>query len=125
MGFFDGEFTIALNYIDLPVLAVFHVSEAINVHFGPYAAYLVSANAINRTDNGTFDFEEELSRSNFKDFDYGLSGGVGFSSDWFHVGLRYNYGLREIGEEREFFGQDFRISNARNAVGQLYVGFSF
>jgi hypothetical protein len=124
MTFFSGEYTFALNYIDLPVLGVFHLSEAFNIHVGPYAGYLVSARAINRSDNG-FDFDDEISRSNFKDFDYGLAGGLGFRSDWFHAGLRYNYGLREIGEYREVLGQSFRVSNAKNAVGQIYIGISF
>ncbi|TVR76409.1 MAG: PorT family protein [Chitinophagaceae bacterium] len=111
----SGEFTFALDYIDLPLLAVINLSDNFNIKGGMYASYLLRAKAINESD-GIFDFTEEINRDNFNDFDYGISAGLGFKLNWLHAGLRYNYGLREIGRERETFGITYRPTNARNSV---------
>jgi hypothetical protein len=41
-AFANGTATFKTNYIEVPVLLVFNLTNALNVHAGPYAAYMVS-----------------------------------------------------------------------------------
>jgi hypothetical protein len=41
-AFANGTATFKTNYIEVPVLPVFNLTNALNVHAGPYAAYMVS-----------------------------------------------------------------------------------
>lgn len=109
---------INLHYLDIPVLAVFKLGRAAEIHAGPYWAYLLNAEIRNNDGdpNNQFDTQD---RDNFEDWDYGLVGGIGFNlGQAAQLGVRYNYGLNEIansGEARRVFG------NARNQVAQLYL----
>ena len=47
-----GEYRFNLNYLELPVLAVFNLGKNFNIHAGGYAAYLTSAN-VKAEDNGS------------------------------------------------------------------------
>src|SRR5689334_5228662 len=43
-GLIDQETKFRLNYIDLPVLAVFKLGKAAEIHAGAFASYLINAN---------------------------------------------------------------------------------
>src|SRR6478672_2399236 len=47
-----GDYRFNLNYLELPVLAVFNLGKNFNIHAGGYAAYLTSAN-VKAEDNGS------------------------------------------------------------------------
>lgn len=117
---FDSKFN--LNYIDVPVLAVFKLGRVAEIHAGVYWAYLLSAEISNndRIPNNEF---TTVDRDNFESWDFGLAGGIGFNlGNAAQLGVRYNYGLREIAESagaRRLFG------DSKNQVAQLYLAFNF
>ena len=118
-----GEYRFNLNYLELPVLAVFNLGKNFNIHAGGYAAYLTSAN-VKAEDNGSsneelIDFNEEQ----FNRFDYGLVGGLGFDIKNVTIGARYNYGLNQIGEKDQSVLSSEVLRNAKNNNIALYVGF--
>lgn len=121
--FGDGEYRFNLNYVELPVLAVFNLGKNFNIHAGPYAALLTSAN-IKRLDNESGDVDDiaDLDTDNFKRFDYGLVGGVGFDIQNFTLGARYNYGLNEIGDGG-IAGE--ATKNSKNSAFTFYIGIGF
>lgn len=125
-----GEFTQELNYLETPVLAVLNLSDAINIHAGPYFAYLLNAQVENKSANSDFNFTEGLNEDDFERLDYGLSAGVGFESDVIRIGARYNYGMREIGKEQDFSLNGSNLTSnsfksSRNSAFSIYFGLSF
>lgn len=105
-----------LNYIDLPVLAVFKLGRSAEIHAGGYASYLLGAN-FDYDGNVTNGFQE-LDRDHFKSYDYGLSGGFGLNFNAIQIGARYNYGLVQIANSNTARSY---IGNSKNSVAQLYL----
>jgi hypothetical protein len=119
----EGEYRFNLNYVELPVLAVFNLGENFNIHAGPYIAYLASVNIKDLNDDGTIDKIADLNAENFNRIDYGLSGGIGVDVGNFGFGARYNYGLREIGKSGSLSGE--LTKNSRNSAISLYIALGF
>lgn len=115
-GIIDQETKFNLSYIDIPVLAVFKLGNAAEIHAGAYWAYLVGANI--DTDGDLGDEFVELDRDNFEKWDYGLVGGIGFNLGHLQLGARYNYGLNEIAKSR---GAEALLGNTKNSVAQIYL----
>ncbi|TRX60547.1 PorT family protein [Fulvivirga sp. M361] len=116
--FYEGEGDFNLNYLEMPLLAVFKLN-GVDIHLGPYFGYLVRANL--ETDDNFFNTETDLDRDNFQSFDYGISGGLAVNFTAISVGVRYNYGLQEVADS--VLG-DSLLGNARNATGQIYMAFN-
>ena len=121
-GIEPGEIRFNLNYVQVPVALTVNIGP-VNVHAGPYLAYLVSANVkdMKKSDLSTGDIKE-LETDDFNRFDYGLVGGIGFDVGGVTVGARYNYGMREVGN-KGLAGS--LTDNSKNSVAQLYLGFGF
>jgi hypothetical protein len=119
-GIIDQETKFNLSYIDIPVLAVFKLGRAAELHAGAYWAYLVGANIDSDGDlDGDF---TKLDRDNFDKWDYGLVGGLGFNlGKGAQLGARYNYGLNEIGHSA---GAKRLLGNTKNSVAQVYLAFN-
>lgn len=110
-----------LQYIDIPVLAVFKLGRAAEIHAGPYWSYLVGAEIRNKDGNPSNEFDT-IDRKNFDNWDYGLVGGIGFNlGESAQLGVRYNYGLNEIARSA---GAKAFLGNAKNQVAQLYLAFN-
>lgn len=122
LGISEGEVRYNLNYIQMPLALGVNLGP-LNIHAGPYVAYLVNANVSNlRTSDGTVTNTIELNEDNFNRIDYGLLAGVSIDVQHFTIGARYNYGLNEVGKE----GLARTITNnSRNSVAQLFIGFGF
>ena len=119
-GLIDETIKFNLNYLDLPVLAVFKLGDAAEIHVGPYAGYLLNSNISYSGDlsNGT----EKVNRDNLKPFDFGVAGGFGLNFGPMQVGARYNLGLTKIADSdvaRRLIG------DAKNSCAQLYLAFNF
>lgn len=111
-----------LNYIDIPILAVFKLGRVAEIHLGPYWSYLLHAEIRNNDRNPDNEFDT-IDRDNFDDWDYGLVGGIGFNlGEAAQLGVRYNYGLNEIADSR---GARNLFGNSKNQVAQLYLAFNF
>jgi hypothetical protein len=115
-GLFDQTVKYNLSYLDLPVLAVFKLGDAAEIHVGPYVSYLLGANISHDGDLGSG--VDDIDRDHLKSFDYGLSGGFGLNFGALQVGARYNYGLVEL-EDSD--GAELLIGDAKNSVAQIYL----
>ena len=118
-GIIDQETKFNLSYIDVPILAVFKLGSAVEIQAGPYWAYLVGANI--DTDGDLGDDFVQVDRDNFDNWDYGLTGGVGFNLGNVQLGARYNYGLNNIAKSS---GAKAFLGDAKNSVGQIYLAFN-
>lgn len=121
--FGSGEYRYNLNYVELPLAAVFNIAKNFNLHVGGYASYLVSANIKQLKDNGDINTIADLKADDFHRFDYGLLGGLGVDVQNFTIGARYNYGLHEVGKSGNLSGNV--TSNSKNSVVNLFIGFGF
>lgn len=121
--FASGTTKLKLNYLEMPVLLKINVTPNFNVHFGPYAAYLIDGNATNETDSGSFNFEENIDNDDLNKWDYGVAAGVGLDLGSTSLGVRYNYGLQTIGKERTFAGNTYTFPDSKNSALSVYVGF--
>ncbi|MBK6265285.1 PorT family protein [Marivirga sp. S37H4] len=119
--FADGEVRGYLDYVEVPVIFNFHLTENFHLGAGPYIATLVSARAKAVDDDGPFDGEEEFDRDNFTTFDYGLSADAGLDFVNLTVGARYNLGLADIDWETGFGDTNL----GKNSLFQIYLGFMF
>ncbi|THU37135.1 PorT family protein [Niastella caeni] len=119
----EGEYRFNLNYIEMPVLAVFNVAKNFNLHVGPYIAYLAEANIKDLEDNGTIDEIADLDTDDFNRIDYGVAGGLGIDISNFTIGARYNYGFREIGKSGSLAGA--LTKDSKNSAISLYIGLGF
>ncbi len=116
------ESNFNLNYIDIPILAVFKLGRVAEIHLGAYWAYLLGAEIRNNDRDPDNEFDT-IDRDNFDDWDYGLVGGIGFNlGEAAQLGVRYNYGLNEIADSR---GARRLFGDAKNQVAQLYLAFNF
>ena len=122
--FVNGTARFNLNYIELPVLAVVNVSKYFNIHAGPYAAFLLSGKASNKSNVTLFNFEDKLDTNDYNKLDFGLALGVGADLGGVGFGIRYNYGLTKVGKERTFAGTNYTFPDGKNSVLSLYASFS-
>lgn len=120
LGIEPGEVRFNLNYVQVPVALAINIGP-LNVHAGPYLAYLLSANVkdMEKSDLSTKNIKD-LETEDFNRVDYGVMGGVGFDIQNVTVGARYNHGLREVGNSglAGSFTED-----SKNSVVQIYLGF--
>ena len=109
---FDGEKTkTTVNYLSLPFLGRFKVSEGLYAIAGPQINFLMSAK--NRYDGETSDEKEAVKSSSFS----GLFGAEYQLSDKFRLGINYTAGLSNIAKQRLFDTDD---------VGKImFNGFNF
>ena len=119
----SGEYRFNLNYVETPVLLVFNLTRNLNFSGGGYAAYLVSANVKDVNNDGTITGVTNLNADHFRRFDYGLVAGLGVDIQYITFGVRYNYGLRNVGLPGSLSG-DLTV-NSKNSVATFYIGFAF
>lgn len=120
LGIEPGEVRFNLNYVQVPIALAVNLGP-VNVHAGPYLSYLLSAKIkdLKSSDLSSNDVAT-LDTDDFNKFDYGVMFGVGFDVKNVTLGVRYNYGLREIGSTG-IAGE--LTDNSKNGVGQIYIGF--
>ncbi len=129
----DGEFTHRFDYLELPVMAVLNFYENINIHFGPYFAYMLDASVENISENSDYNYVERMNANDFQRMDYGFAGGLGFEFEAIGFGMRYSYGMNEVGKEQGDTGlfpdQSEEVSDAfkdlRNSAFAFYLSFGF
>lgn len=119
----EGEYRFNFNYLELPILAVISLGDNFNIHAGPYVSYLTSVNIKDMQEDGSIQGVKDLNEKNFNRIDYGLAAGIGADFNGFIAGVRYNYGLNEVGESGSLSGQV--LNDSRNSVGTIYIGFGF
>jgi len=115
-----GTAKFSLNYIEIPLLLKINIGN-LNVHAGPYVAYLLDANIKNVSASGGFDFEENFNNDDFNKFDTGIAAGFGFDFSGLGIGARYNYGLSTVGKKRDIGGGIFNFPDGKNSNLSLYI----
>lgn len=111
-GFGSGdsaEGTIALNYLNVPLIGKYYVTEKLSLEAGSQIGFLLS------TKGGT-----NTNKDQFKTTDFGVSFGLGYKLDnGLFFNARYNLGLTDINDI------DGISDKNRNGVFQLSVGYFF
>lgn len=121
--FVDGTAQFDLNYIEVPVLAVFKITNNFNFQLGPYASYLLSSNVKNVSDV-SFNFENNINSGDFNKFDTGIAAGVEFEGKSLSMGIRYNLGLVTVGQEKTYFGTNYVFPDGKNSILNVYLSYS-
>lgn len=121
-SFVSGTANFSLDYVEVPFLAVFNLTQNFNIQGGLYVASLTRVKIKNQDDAGLFDFEREMLKEDFETIDYGFIIGMGGDFNNISIGIRYEIGLKTVGKERSFAGQIYRFPDARNSLLQFYLG---
>lgn len=117
------EYDTKLNYLNIPVLAKYYITEAFSVEAGPQIGVLLSAKE-----------DGEDAKDYYKSVDFGFNVGAGYNfTENLSVGLRYTIGLSSVydtpdsiddfDEFDEFDG--LGDLSVRNSVFALTVGYKF
>lgn len=115
---FDGyygerDYTVNLNYINIPVVAKYYITKQFSVEAGPQLGFLVSSENI----------------ENEKSVDVGFNLGAGYNfTDNFSVGARYTIGLTSVYDGyNDYDGYDGYYYNDRytNNVLALTAAYKF
>ena len=118
--FFDDEFDITINYLEIPVLARYEMpfgtgDTSFHVYGGPAFALKISDHQELDGDEIEEDFEQDL-----KGADVGLAIGAGVDFNMWVVDVRYTFGLMNINDDPG--ADDFPV---RNRVFTVGVGYRF
>lgn len=105
-----GEYTVRLNYINIPVMVQYYFIPEFHLEAGPQLGFLVAAKNIH--DKVTVDVKDQT-----KGVDFGLGFGFGYDFDFgLGIGGRYNFGLTDVFEQDE---------SQKNSVAQIGVYYTF
>jgi hypothetical protein len=106
-----------LNYVNLPILLKFYVSEGLSLDIGPQFGVLISAKQSSSTSSTNIDI-----KSSYKETDIGLATGVSYNFvGGLNISARYNFGLKNILNE-DLYPYDSKL---KNGVFQLSIGYYF
>ncbi len=115
------ETDIKIDYINIPIMAKYYVSEGLSLEAGPQFGFLISAEADSdvtvggQTQSATIDLKDNL-----KSLDFGFNVGIGYKLDTgINFGARYNLGLSNVNDN------DQEGLKNQNGVVQLSVGYTF
>ncbi|MGK7389026.1 MAG: porin family protein [Candidatus Cyclobacteriaceae bacterium M2_1C_046] len=87
----DPEQKVSLNYVALPVMVKYFISEGFNLQIGPRVAVLAMAQTtIGETD---YQIKDQLAST-----DIGIISGIGYQKKNFKASVRYYHGLTDIKE---------------------------
>lgn len=113
-GFERQDSVFRYDYLEVPLLAVFNISDHFSVHLGPQVGVMVSAKVE----------DEEIDLEPYNTFDYGLAAGLeGSLMDRFRIGTRYVHGFGDLRKE-DSNGNNID-EDIKNGVIQVYLGIAF
>ena len=114
--------SVKLEYINVPLLAKYYVTEGFSLEAGPQVGFLITADReFEKTDNGETETGAEDILDEIKGIDFGLNFGLGYKLDsGIFLAASYNFGLSDI---NDFEGTDQLIN--QNQVVQVSVGYFF
>jgi hypothetical protein len=108
-GYSVDDFTVELNYINVPLMAKYYLTESLSLEAGPQLGFLISAKD-----------ESEDIKEFLNEVDFTANLGLGFKlSDTLNVAARYNLGLSDINNRQDF------NDKYKNGVFQISVGYNF
>lgn len=106
----DGSYQ--LNYLSVPIMLGFKLSENFSLQVGPQIGFLLSAKDKGdvKFDGGSESYDDDI-KDGFKGTDFGLNFGLGYSFGKMGVSARYSLGLSSIA--------DYEDSDLKSNVIQL------
>lgn len=108
-GYSFNDNTIALSYLNIPLMGKYYLTKGLSVEAGPQIGFLLAAKN-----------EKTDVKDSFNTFDYGVDFGLGYKLDnGLNFGVRYNLGLNNINNLNN------SSSKYKNRVFQLSVGYFF
>lgn len=113
----DSNTSVKVNYLNIPILAKYYITDAFSVEAGPQIGFLLSAKSRGEDINDLF-----------KSTDYGLNLGIGYDfTENFALGLRYTIGLSDIADIPDD-SQDYPFvynANFKNSNFALSLAYKF
>lgn len=111
------EGTLKLDYLNVPLLGKYYVTEGFSIQAGPQVGLLLSAKSEFEVAG---DSQEEDVKDAVSGVDFGLNFGLGYKlPSGLFFDARYNLGLSNVNDG------DSDIIDDKNGVIQISVGFSF
>ncbi|RYJ52118.1 PorT family protein [Flavobacterium petrolei] len=108
-GYSFNDNTIALSYLNIPLMGKYYLTKGLSIEAGPQIGYLLSAKN-----------ESTNVKDTFKKVDFAANLGIGYKlENGLNFGARYNFGLSNINN------LDNSSSKYKNRVFQLSVGYFF
>lgn len=108
-GYSFNDNTVALNYLNIPLMGKYYLTKGLSVEAGPQIGFLFSAKN-----------EKVNVKDSFNTVDFGVNFGLGYKLDnGLNFGARYNLGLPDINNV------DNSSSKNKNGVFQVSVGYFF
>lgn len=93
----DENYMLALDYINVPLLAKYTIADRLSLEFGPQIGFLVSASTIEKEDGET---DKEDWKEYYKSTDIGLAFGGSYEfKNHLGVNLRYTFGMTNLIED--------------------------
>ncbi len=113
----DDELKINSNYINLPLMLKYNVSDVFGIEFGPHVGFLIDS----EFESGGASID---AKDYFKSIDFGINAGFSyyFSENVF-AQARYTMGLADVFEESDFTGD--QSVDAKNATFSVSIGYKF
>ncbi len=112
----DDNAEFKLNYLQLPLMGKYYVTDEFSLEAGPQVGFLLSAKA-KVEGEGEGDIKDDMNKT-----DFGLNFGLGYTlGNRLNVNARYNFGLSKI-YNKDTFLSDIK---AYNSVIQVSVGYIF
>ena len=121
----NGTANFNLTYIEMPVVAIFNMTNLVNLQVGPYVSYLIDGKVKNVANVTLFNFEQNLNVNDYNRLDAGIIIGVGLDVRSITMGMRYNLGLIKVGKPQQLLGSNYNIPNAMNGVLNFYIAIGF
>ena len=114
--------SVKLEYINVPLLAKFYVTEGFSLEAGPQVGFLITADReFEKTDNGETETGEKDILDEIKGIDFGIDFGLAYKLEsGIFLAAHYNLGLSNINDVE---GSD-DLKN-QNRVIQLSAGYFF
>ncbi|MEJ8757786.1 porin family protein [Pontibacter sp. H259] len=110
---FETDVENRFDYLELPLLAVYNITDNFSLHLGPQLSVMIAAKQDDR----------EINMDDLNTFDYGAAGGAELKFGFVRLGARYNLGFAGLLDEGDTgleMGKDMKHS-----VAQLYLGLGF
>lgn len=109
--------TMALDYLNVPIMAKYYIAEGFSLELGPQVGFLMSAKMKAEVDGQSIevDIKDEFE---MKSVDFGLNFGAGYKlASGLSFSARYNLGLSKV--------SDIDDSTGKNGVFQVSIGYMF
>ena len=115
----DLVYTAKLDYINLPIIAKYYISEGFSIEAGPQIGYLMTFKYAAFSGFDGFDNNSD-NKEGLRDIDFKFVVGVGFKMDsGLNFSARYNVGLSNV------FDMNPILESTYNNVFQFSIGFMF